>query len=291
MPVNVPNVVGLAEKIAVQRLQQTPLRPKLAGADESENPQGTVTRTEPKEGSQVERGSEVRYWVAAAKPIVVPALRGLTPEEAERRLRTLPLQPNLVGKESSGSPPGTVTRTEPPANTPVAPGSEVKYWVAESDSPPPVIVPDVKGLSSDSAVEQLKDKELQPKLEGAEESEYPPKSVTRTDPPAKTQVQRHSEVKYWVAREKKFPWWLVGCGVLGAIAAIAYFWPKLSPRKEPVVPPDFSAGFHLAPKAGIKFAGEPKRELPDLTVSVVIKPGESEFLTPIPIEKIEVRHD
>ena len=32
-------------------------------------------------------------------------------------------------------------------------------------------------------------------------------------------------------------------------------------------------------------------ELPDLTVSVVIKPGESEFLTPIPIEKIEVRHD
>ena len=31
----------------------------------------------------------------------------------------------------------------------------------------------------------------------------------------------------------------------------------------------------------------PKRELPDLTVSVIIKPGESEFLTPIPIEKIE----
>ena len=76
-----------------------------------------------------------------------------------------------------------------------------------------------------------------------------------------------------------------GVRCAGRFAAIAYFWPKLSPRKEPVVPPDFSAGFHLAPKAGIKFAGEPKRELPDLTVSVVIKPGESEFLTPIPIEK------
>ena len=47
-------------------------------------------------------------------------------------------------------------------NTPVAPGSEVKYWVAESDSVPPVIVPDVKGLSSDSAVDQLKEKQLQP---------------------------------------------------------------------------------------------------------------------------------
>jgi hypothetical protein len=110
-------------------------------------------------------------------------------------------------------------------------------------------------------------------------------------------VQRHSEVKYWIAREKKFPWWLVGCGVLAALAAIAYFWPKPSPPpsppppEEPVVPPDFSAGFHLPPKAGIKFASEPKRELPDLTVSVVINPGEFEFLTPIPIEKIEVRHD
>ena len=296
MPVNVPNVVGLSEKIAVQRLRQTPLRPKLAGADESENPQGTVTRIEPEAGRQVERESEVRYWVATTTTISVPPVRGLTPEEAERRLQTLRLQSNLGGKETSDSPPGTVTRTEPPENTPVAPGSEVKYWVAESEGSL-VIVPDVIGLSSDSAVIQLKDKQLQPKLEGAEKSEYPAKSVTRTDPPAETQVQRHSEVKYWIAREKKFPWWLVGCGVLAALAAIAYFWPKPSPPpsppppEEPVVPPDFSAGFHLPPKAGIKFASEPKRELPDLTVSVVINPGEFEFLTPIPIEKIEVRHD
>ena len=183
-------------------------------------------------------------------------------------------------------------------NTPVAPDSTVKYWVAESGSVPPVIVPDVIGLSSDSAVDQLKEKQLRPKLEGAEESEYPPKRVTRTDPPAKAQVSRYSEVRYWIAREKKFPWVLVGCGVLAALAAIAYFWPKPSPPpspppppEEPVVPPDFSAGFHLAPKAGFKFASEPKRELSDLTVSVVIKPGESEFLTTIPIEKIEVSHD
>ena len=296
--ITVPNVVGLSEKVAMQTLQKAPLSPMLAGADESGNPQGTVTRIEPKEGTPVKRESEVRYWIAAAKPIVVPPVRGLTPEEAERRLQTLRLSSNLGGNEISDSPTGTVTRTEPPENSLVAPGSEVKYWVAESGPVPPVIVPDVIGLSSRSAIDQLKEKQLKPKLEGAEESEYPPKSVTRTDPPARTQVKRYSEVKYWIAREEKFPWVLVVCGVLGSLAAIAYFWPKRSPPpspppppEEPGVPPDFSAGFHLAPKAGIRFASEPSRELPDLTVSVVIKPGESEFLTPIPIEKIEVRHD
>ena len=150
-PVAVPNVVGLSEKIAVQRLQQTPLRPKLAGADESENPQGTVTRIEPEAGRQIERESEVRYWVAAAKPIVMdPPVSGRTPEEAEWRLRTLPLQPNLGGEESSALPPGTVTRTEPPGEYTGRAG--IRGGVLGSLSRirvPPVIVPDVKGLSSD----------------------------------------------------------------------------------------------------------------------------------------------
>ena len=53
----------------------------------------------------------------------------------------------------------------------------------------------------------------------------------------------------------------------------------------------FSAGSTLLRRPESSLQANPERELPDLTVSVIIKPGESEFLTPIPIEKIEVRHD
>ena len=151
-PVIVPNVIGMPIQEAAGEITNGRLIPRNAGAETSTNPPGTVTRTLPTPGTQVEQGSVVRLWFAEPERVIVPLVVGMAQANAAARLTNTKLRPSPAGADKSNNPPGAVTRTSPPPGTNVVVDSEVRYWIAE---PMPVNVPNVIGLSEKFAVQRL----------------------------------------------------------------------------------------------------------------------------------------
>ncbi len=63
-PVSVPNIVGLSESEALEKLAEAGLSGRRAGTEDGTQEAGQVTRTVPGVGSPVEKGSTVEYYVS-----------------------------------------------------------------------------------------------------------------------------------------------------------------------------------------------------------------------------------
>ena len=94
--------------------------------------EGTVIRTDPAAGNQVEGGSTVILYVA--KPsvdtsVIVPAVEGLTEGEARSELRALNLVTKVV-EQASDQPQGTVLSQNPSAGTQTSINGVVVLYVS-----------------------------------------------------------------------------------------------------------------------------------------------------------------
>jgi eukaryotic-like serine/threonine-protein kinase len=125
----VPNVVGLQEAQARERLRQN----ELEAAPEnvfSEEPPGTVVAQEPTQGGEVERGSPVRIAVSQGSGRVeVPDVVGLLVQEATSALEEQDLEANLVGVPSR-EPEGTVVAQNPAGGNEATRGDAVRLNVS-----------------------------------------------------------------------------------------------------------------------------------------------------------------
>jgi beta-lactam-binding protein with PASTA domain len=144
----VPEVVGARESLAVSTLRQAELVPKVFEIF-SEEPPGIVIAQDPKGGTSVVKGTDVRINVSMGREQTgVPNVVGRSFTDASESLREagfIPVRRDVEAPE----PEGTVVAMDPAAGTLVPPGTRVTLDVSLGVST--TAVPEVTGLDEANA--------------------------------------------------------------------------------------------------------------------------------------------
>ena len=192
--VEIPSVVGRPVKEAQQLIRDAGLETgpnDISREFHEQIANGQVIRTEPPVDSTVEAGGVVRLVVSRGpKPIPVPNVVGDPRSEAESKILTEGLVPNVVEEFSGEVERGIVIRTDPEAGTPLTRGDQVTVVV--SKGPRQFPMPNVRGMDVDDAEARLEDLGLivrRVPIPGAAEGK-----VVGQDPEPGTTVEQGQEV-------------------------------------------------------------------------------------------------
>jgi eukaryotic-like serine/threonine-protein kinase len=146
--VQVPEVVGARESDAVATLRAAGLVPRVVDIF-SDEPEGTVTAQDPKGGTSIVEGSDVRLNVSKGPQRTgLPNVIGRSFDDAAAALRESGFTPVRRDVEAP-EPEGTVVGMSPSAGTLVPPGTRVTLNVSTGQST--TAVPDVVGEEEASA--------------------------------------------------------------------------------------------------------------------------------------------
>ncbi len=156
--VTVPSVMGLAFSDAERRLAAAGLTATLGRERPAPDaPKNTILAQVPAAGETADRGAEVVLDVSeGVERATIPALAGLSRDDAERTLRDVGLVVGDVTEDPSDTARGIVMATAPPVGYTVPRGSRVALTV--SAGPPESTLPDVVGRELTAArglLEQL----------------------------------------------------------------------------------------------------------------------------------------
>ncbi|RRO14877.1 Stk1 family PASTA domain-containing Ser/Thr kinase [Saccharopolyspora rhizosphaerae] len=189
--VAVPKLVGTSEQQAVQSLESAGLSANVTKENDNDVPEGIVLSSNPGEGSQVRSGGSVDLVVSLGKPAVPEISSGMTVAEAENLLRNAKLQPqqNSSSRQYHRTvPEGRVISVDPAPGTRVDLNSAVTLIV--SKGPPPVQVPDVRGMSRDDAFTTLSNAGFEPYDAGQQfDGDVDAGKVVSTNPTTGTEVK------------------------------------------------------------------------------------------------------
>jgi eukaryotic-like serine/threonine-protein kinase len=142
-PVRVPDVAGHPVAAATAALQAAGFVANTTQQASTTVAQGVVISTNPPGGQSAGQGSAIQVVVSTGQPqVTIPPVVGEDPATAGNQLGALGLKVTTLSESSSTITQGNVTRTSPPAGTPVTQGSTVTVYV--STGPPTVAVPDVR---------------------------------------------------------------------------------------------------------------------------------------------------
>ncbi|MGP4113102.1 Stk1 family PASTA domain-containing Ser/Thr kinase [Streptomyces sp. 4N509B] len=153
----VPNVRGLPLDEATSQLREAGLTPGEEIRDFSEEvPRGSVISTTPAPGEEVRPNTAVDLVVSRGAEIDVPGVVGLPEGTAAQRLRDAGFEVEVAPERvHSQEEAGTVARQTPAGGTTAGAGDTVTLTV--SRGPEMIVVPDVRGLDEDEAVEILQE--------------------------------------------------------------------------------------------------------------------------------------
>jgi beta-lactam-binding protein with PASTA domain/predicted Ser/Thr protein kinase len=148
--VAVPSVVGLEEILAVNRLIERDLVPRVTRERHEEVPEGKVISQDPSPGDRVPRDNNVELRVSLGPPTTrVPDVKGRSSTDAVAILKDAGLNAN-VHRVPSKEPEGTIVSQDPAAEETVRLGTDVR--INASSGPQLVAVPPVIGdLYEDAA--------------------------------------------------------------------------------------------------------------------------------------------
>jgi serine/threonine-protein kinase len=189
--VEVPRVVGRQVLDARERLEKAGFEVRETRAPSPEDI-GEVVDQDPNAGEEAEKGSTVTLEVSNGPGNVrVPAVANLPQRQAIKELNDAGLKANVDRESSDTIRGGLAIRTVPRGGAEVQRGTRVKLFV--SSGPEQVTVPDVTGLSRESAEGRLRDEGLTVSVEEVE-SDEPEDEVISQDPVGGTSVERGSAV-------------------------------------------------------------------------------------------------
>jgi beta-lactam-binding protein with PASTA domain/tRNA A-37 threonylcarbamoyl transferase component Bud32 len=194
----VPSVLGQKVADAEKVIRDQGLTPKQ-DPQPNDNPIGTVFDQDPKDGSKVDRGTTVTLKVSSGSaPAAVPKVIGDNIDDA---VNALQLAGFVVGtpiqKADETRKEGTVLDQDPPANAQAAKGSTVTLTVSSGKAKE--TVPDVTNQPEADAANALGQAGFRTKTVREASATVPTGSVTRTDPPANSQVAKASVVTLYVS--------------------------------------------------------------------------------------------
>jgi serine/threonine-protein kinase len=184
----VPNVVGLRETAAVQRIEDRDLE-ALPRVGQSDRPARVVFAQRPGAGTQLEEGQTVTISISSGRR-AVPDVTGLPVADARQRLDDAGFETD-VQRRASSRPRGIVVEQDPAAGVTAVGGTTVTLIV--SSGVRPVVVPAVVGQEQGEAVAALTRARLRPVLQNVS-SAQPAGTVVAQKPRAGTEVDRGSEV-------------------------------------------------------------------------------------------------
>lgn len=175
---------------------------------------GQVFKQDPPAGTPVKRGDTVSYWVSTGKPqATVPNLSGMTQDQASAALTDAGLTLGTPTTQTSATvPAGQVISQDPPAGKKVDKGTTVTV-VISSGTPTPtstptpttspsaagVSVPNVYGMQSSAAEQQLTALGLQVAYRQKPNTGQPAGTVVNIRPDAGTLVPAGSTVLLVIA--------------------------------------------------------------------------------------------
>jgi len=154
--VDVPAVVGLPQAEAQGRLEDAGLVVRLGqGRYTMAQPEGTVLRIQPPQGTTMEKGDRVNLIVSLGPPPVdVPNVVGMTLEKARAALKDANLKLGAIDREfNQNFPADQVFRQSVDDGDQAPQGSGIDVVI--SDGPAPVKVPGVTGKSQEQAMSLL----------------------------------------------------------------------------------------------------------------------------------------
>ena len=170
--VSVPDVTGLARQDATARLEALELRVDVNEEPSPDIPRGTVIRTNPTAGSQLQKGTSVTLTVSSGREITdVPDVTGLTPAEAAEALAEvdLHLEQQVIEASSETITAGRIMEQSPPAGSQISKGSRVTITV--STGPALVRIPALSGMQVQQAEATLTSLGFTPEVTMVDSSE------------------------------------------------------------------------------------------------------------------------
>ena len=184
----VPNVVGLRESVAAERIRDRELEvsPRTG---QSDRPAGVVFAQRPGAGTQLEEGQTVTIFISSGRR-AVPDVTGLPLEQARSRLEDAGYEVEIKRRASS-RPRGVVLEQSPVAGVTAVRGTTVTLVL--SSGVEPVTVPSVVGLSQGEAVAELTRLGLKAVLQNVP-SDQPAGTVVAQKPPADEEGDKGSKV-------------------------------------------------------------------------------------------------
>ncbi|MCF4007611.1 Stk1 family PASTA domain-containing Ser/Thr kinase [Corynebacterium uropygiale] len=156
--VEVPDVTGQQQAEATTALERAGLHVEVSEEPNPDTPRGTVLRTNPGAGSELQRGTSVTLVVSAGREVTeVPDVRGKTVDEAANILKDVELEIDSSVREEPDEevPEGHVSEQNPAAGAQLSKGSKVRLTV--STGPEKVRMPDISGMKWDRARTILED--------------------------------------------------------------------------------------------------------------------------------------
>ncbi|MEA2361509.1 MAG: eukaryotic-like serine/threonine-protein kinase [Thermoleophilaceae bacterium] len=192
----VPRVVGKQLLQARDTLERNGFQVEESRV-RSQAPFDQVIDQDPNPREQADEGSTVTLEVSGGPGTVrVPTVRGLPQAVAIEALDKRDLKATVDRRPSESIEKGIAIRTVPAAGEVVDRGERIQLFV--SSGPEQVEVPDVTGLSRDSAQSLLTKAGLEPAVE-ERESKEPADDVIAQNPAAGTEVDRGSTVTITVS--------------------------------------------------------------------------------------------
>jgi eukaryotic-like serine/threonine-protein kinase len=164
---------------------------------QSSQPFDQVVDQDPNAGEEADEGSTVTLEVSGGPgDVLVPPVDNLRQGQAIRELEDAGLKVTIDQEFSDKVKKDFAIRTVPPEGTEVTKGTRVRLLV--SQGPQQVTVPDVTGLSRESAESQLRDADLTVAVD-EQESDEPEGDVISQSPAGGTQVERGETVTITVS--------------------------------------------------------------------------------------------
>lgn len=121
--------------------------------EESEEPENTLTRSDPASGEEVEAGSQVVvFFSGGPETFPMPDVTGMSQQQAENEIEDAGLQVGSVDEEGSGSvSEGDVISSDPSPGAAVNPGDTVDLVISNGQ----VQLPDLRGMTQSEAESRL----------------------------------------------------------------------------------------------------------------------------------------
>jgi beta-lactam-binding protein with PASTA domain/tRNA A-37 threonylcarbamoyl transferase component Bud32 len=196
----VPRVVGKQLVVARAALERAGFEVRESRV-RSEQDFDEVVDQDPDGGEQAEEGSTITLEVSNGPGnVLVPPVENRSRDAAVEELRDADLKVTVDPQASGEVREGFAIRTLPREGTEVERGSRIRLFV--STGPEQVTVPDVTGLSHDSARAQIQDAGLGVAVR-EEESDEREGEVTAQDPPGGTSVDRGTTVTITVSTGRR----------------------------------------------------------------------------------------
>jgi beta-lactam-binding protein with PASTA domain/tRNA A-37 threonylcarbamoyl transferase component Bud32 len=196
--VPVPNVVGKTSAEAAQILKGDGLKVTTTFANNDQTEADHVFDTDPKTGTKVSKNSTVKIFVSQGVSTVgVPTVVGEDVATARAALARAGFQVMQTDKDDNTTAVGTVLDQDPTGGQQAPKNSTVRITVSRGKSKQ--AIPDVSGQDPDQAANELGQKGFRTTTKQESSTSVTKGKVTRTDPPAGTQLENGALVTVYVS--------------------------------------------------------------------------------------------